>query len=184
MHDLALCARRNEAQLCNASTDERNTRAVWCTLRKRKQKREAIRRFNKRICIINNEDQLTVWCGEVGNQCCRTYGWRLLLANCSRETRQAHAIIFIGGEMEGVTQAAACPQPPHWSVGANAPRCNGAALAVSSTAANECQPSVGKAVERRVDAGPSGMNTRGLHHGAVLHVAPPRAAPAGRLGGY
>jgi hypothetical protein len=146
MHDLALCARRNEAQLCNASTDERNTRAVWCTLRKRKQKHEPLRRLGKCVGIVNDEDQLTVWCGEVGNQCCRTYGWRLLLANCSRETWQAHAIIFIGGEMEGVTQAAACPQPPHRSVGANAPCCNGAALAVSGTAANECQPSVGKAV--------------------------------------
>jgi hypothetical protein len=28
------------------------------------------------------------------------------------------------------------------------------------------------------------MNTRGLHHRAVLHVAPPWAVPAGRLGRY
>jgi hypothetical protein len=38
MHDLALCARCNEAQLRNTSTDQRNTRAIWRALRKRTQK--------------------------------------------------------------------------------------------------------------------------------------------------
>jgi hypothetical protein len=184
MHDLSLCTRSNEAQLRNASTDQRNTRAIWRALRKRTQKREAIRRFDKCVSIVDDEDQLTVWRREIGNERRRTYGWRLLLANRSRETRQAHAIILIGGEMERVTQVATCPQPPHRSVGANAPRCDGAALSVSGTAANECQPSVSELVECGIDAGPSWMNTRGLHHRAVLHVAPPQAAPAGRLGGY
>jgi hypothetical protein len=109
MHDLALSARCNEAQLRNASTDQRNTRAVWRALRKRTQKREAIRRFNKCICVINDEDQLTVWRREIGKERRRTHRCRLLLANRSRETRQAHAIILIGGEMEGVTQVTTCP---------------------------------------------------------------------------
>jgi len=109
MHDLALCARRNEAQLRNASTDQRNTRAIWRALCKRTQKRKALRRFNKCICVVNDEDQLTVWCREIGKKRRRAYGWGLLLANRSRETRQAHAIILIGGEMEGVTQVTTCP---------------------------------------------------------------------------
>jgi prophage tail gpP-like protein len=109
MHDLALCARCNEAQLRNTSTDQSDTRAIWRALCKCTQKREAIRRFDKCICIVDDEDQLTVWRREIGKERRRTYGWRLLLANRSRETRQAHAIILIGGEMERVTQVTTCP---------------------------------------------------------------------------
>jgi hypothetical protein len=109
MHDLALSARCNEAQLGNAPTDQCDTRAVWRALCKRTQKREAIRRFNKCICVVNDEDQLTVWRREIGKERRRTYGWRLLLAHRPCETRQAHAIILIGGEMERVTQVATCP---------------------------------------------------------------------------
>jgi hypothetical protein len=43
-----------------------------------------------------------VWCGKIRNQCCRAYRGRLLLANRSREARQAHAIIFVGGEMQRI----------------------------------------------------------------------------------
>jgi hypothetical protein len=38
MHHLPFGARCNETQLCNASTDQRDTRAVWCALCKCAQK--------------------------------------------------------------------------------------------------------------------------------------------------
>jgi hypothetical protein len=107
-----------------------------------------------------------------------------MLPNRPSKARQAHTIILIGGKVEGITQVATGTQPPHWSISANAPRGDGTTLAVSGATADEREPSVGEFVECGIDAGPSWMNTRGLHHRAVLHVAPPQAAPAGRLGGY
>jgi hypothetical protein len=34
MHNLSLCARRNEAQLCNAAPDQRDTGSIWSALHK------------------------------------------------------------------------------------------------------------------------------------------------------
>jgi hypothetical protein len=55
MHNLSLCARCNETQLCNAATDQCDTRSVWRALYKRAQKREALRRSGECIRIIDNE---------------------------------------------------------------------------------------------------------------------------------
>jgi hypothetical protein len=43
MHHLPFGARCNETQLCNAATDQRDTRAVWCALCKCAQKGESVR---------------------------------------------------------------------------------------------------------------------------------------------
>jgi hypothetical protein len=69
MHDLALCARCNEAQLRNASTDQRDTRAVWRTFRQRTQKHQALNRFGKCVCVVDDKDQFAVWRGEIGKEC-------------------------------------------------------------------------------------------------------------------
>jgi hypothetical protein len=56
MHDLPFRACCNEAQLRNATTDQRDARAVWCTFRQRTQKHQAFNRFDKCVGIVNDED--------------------------------------------------------------------------------------------------------------------------------
>jgi hypothetical protein len=152
VHDLTLCARGNEAQLCNAATDQRNTRAVWCTLRERTQERQTLGRFCKCICIVNDEDEFAVRCGEISKKCGRTYCSRLALSNRSGEAWKSHAIILIGGKMKSITQVATGTQPPHWSISANAPRGDGAALPIPSTTADQCESSVGERIQCSVNA--------------------------------
>jgi hypothetical protein len=43
MHHLPFGARGDETQLCNAPTDQRDTRSVWCALCKCAQKGESVR---------------------------------------------------------------------------------------------------------------------------------------------
>jgi hypothetical protein len=55
MHHLPFGPRSNETQLCNAATDQRDTRAVWCALCKCAQKGESVRRVCQGICVVNDE---------------------------------------------------------------------------------------------------------------------------------
>jgi hypothetical protein len=151
MHDLPFRACCNQAQLRNAATDQRDTRAVWRALRQRAQKHQTINRFGKRVCVINDEDEFTVWCGEIGKECRCRHRCRLPLTNRPGEARQAHAIILIGSKVEGITLAAACSQPAHRSVGANPPSGDGTALAVPGATADECEPSVSECIQRSIN---------------------------------
>jgi hypothetical protein len=147
MHDLPFRSCSNKAQLCNASTDQRDTRAVRRAFCQCTQKGQAFNGFGKRICVVDDEDQFTVRCGEIGKECRCTHRRRLVLANSSGESWQADTIILIRGEVEGVTQATACSQPAYWSVGANPPSGDGTTLAVPGATADECEPSVGERIQ-------------------------------------
>jgi hypothetical protein len=99
MHHLTFRARGDQAELCYASTDERNARTIWCSLCKSAEKAKPIRRFGKRISVVDDQDQFTMWCGEIRQKRRRTHRPQLLLANRACEAGQANAIILICGEM-------------------------------------------------------------------------------------